>query len=35
MKIYQRLSFPFGVEGGMLDVIVLIPDHRISIYFSE
>ena len=25
-------SFPFGIEGGMWDVIVLIPDHRLSIY---
>ena len=26
-------SVPFGIEGGMLDVIVLIPDHCLSIYF--
>ena len=26
-------SFLFGIEGGMGDVIVLIPDHCISIYF--
>ena len=26
-------SFPFGIEGGMWDVIVLIPDHCLSIYF--
>ena len=25
--------FPFGIEGGMWDVIVLIPDHCLSIYF--
>ena len=24
-------SLPFGIEGGMLDVIVLIPDHCLSI----
>ena len=23
-----------GIEGGMWDVIVLIPDHCLSIYFS-
>ena len=27
-------SFPFGIEGGMWDVIVLIPDHCLSIYFA-
>ena len=26
--------FPFGIEGGMWDVIVLIPDHCLSIYLS-
>ena len=26
-------SFPFGIEGGMWDVNVLIPDHCLSIYF--
>ena len=26
--------FPFGFEGGMWDVIVLIPDHCLSIYFK-
>ena len=25
--------FPFGIEGGMWDVIVLIPDLCISIFF--
>ena len=24
---------PFGIEGGVLDVIILIPDHYLSIYF--
>ena len=28
-------SFPFGIEGGMWDVIVLIPFHCLSIYFSD
>ena len=27
-------SFPFGTEGLMSDVIVFIPDHCLSIYFS-
>ena len=26
-------SFPFSIDGGMWDVIVLIPDHCLSIYF--
>ena len=25
--------FPFCIEGGMWDVIVVIPDHCLSIYF--
>ena len=28
-------SFPFGIEGGMWDAIVLIPDHYLSIYFLQ
>ena len=31
---YVCPSFPFGIEVGMWDVIVLIPNHCISIYFS-
>ena len=27
-------SFSFGIEGGTWDVIVLIPDHCLSIHFS-
>ena len=27
-------SFPFGIEGGVRDEIVLIPDHCLSIYFA-
>ena len=27
-------SFPFGSEGGMWDLIVLVPDHCQSFYFS-
>ena len=26
-------SFPFGIEGRILDVTVLIPEHCLSIYF--
>ena len=26
-------SFPFGFEGGICDLVVLIPDHCLSIYF--
>ena len=28
------LLYPFGFEGGIWDLIVLLPDHCISIYFS-
>ena len=28
-------SFPFGIEGRMWVVIVLIPDHYLSIYFTS
>ena len=28
-------SFPFGIKGGMWDVIVLIPNHCLSIYFKQ
>ena len=27
-------SFPFDFEGGMWDLIAVIPDHCLSIYFS-
>ena len=27
------LSFPFGFEGGKLDLVVFIPDHYLSINF--
>ena len=27
-------SFPFGFDGGMGDLIVLIPDHCLYIYFK-
>ena len=27
-------SFPFGIKGRMWDVIVLIPDHNLSIYYT-
>ena len=28
-------SFTFGIEGGVWDVIALIPDHCLSIYFTS
>ena len=28
-------SFPFSIEGGLWDVIVLIPVHCLSIYFEQ
>ena len=27
--------FPFGFEGRMWDLIVLVPDHCLSFYFDE
>ena len=33
-QIICVLSFPFGIEGGMWDVIVLIPDHCLSIFLE-
>ena len=38
---YKRLSicvytsFPFGFEGGMWDLIILVPDHFLSFYFAS
>ena len=35
VNVYQSLlcpSFPFGLEDGMWDVIILISDHCLSIY---
>ena len=29
---FLSVSFPFGFESGMLDMIVLIPDHCFSVY---
>ena len=34
VKVCVCHSFSFGIDGGMLDVIVLIPDHCLSIYFD-
>ena len=28
-------SFPFGIKGRMWVVIVLIPDHCLSVYFTS
>ena len=35
VNVYEcvRASFPFGFHGGIRDLIVLIPDHCLSIYF--
>ena len=29
----QQQQLPIGLEGGMLDLVVLIPDHYLFIYF--
>ena len=28
-------AFRFGFEGGMWDLLVLVPDHCLSFYFSS
>ena len=35
VNVYQFVcaSFPFGIEYGMWDLTVLIPDHCLSVYF--
>ena len=39
VNVYQFLcvcpAFPFGFEDGMCNLIVLIPDHCLSIYVSS
>ena len=38
MNVYQFVcvcsSFPFVFEGGIWDLIVLIPDHGLSFYIT-
>ena len=36
VNVYQfvLVSFPFGFEGGMWDLIELVPDHCLSFYFT-
>ena len=34
LSIYVYTYFPFGFEGGMWDLIVLVPDHRLF-FFTE
>ena len=31
--LFLLVSFPYGFECGMLDLIILIPDHCLSINF--
>ena len=33
-SIYVFSYFPFGFEGRMWDLIVSVPDHCLSFYFS-
>ena len=35
LSICVGSSFPFGFEGGMCDMIVLGPEHCLSIYFTS
>ena len=35
LSIFAMPIFPFGFEGGMWDLIVIIPDHCLSIYFDN
>ena len=32
---YFEVDFPFGFEGRMWDLIVSVPDHCLSFYFSR
>ena len=35
LSFYVFSCFPFGFEGRMCDLIVSVPDHCLSFYFSE
>ena len=35
VKVYLVLSVSFGFEGVMWNLIVLIPDHCLSVYFAR
>ena len=35
LSIYVFSCFPFGFEGRMWDLIVSVPDHCLSFYFSH
>ena len=35
LSIFVRPSFPFGFEGEMWVLIVLVPDHCLSFYFGN
>ena len=34
LSVYVFSYFPFGFEGRMWDLIVSVPDHCLSVYFS-
>ena len=34
LSVYVFCFFPFGFEGRMWDLIVLVPDHCLSFYFA-
>ena len=35
LSIYVFISYPFGFEGRIWDLIVSVPDHCLSVYFLE
>ena len=35
LSIYVFSYFPFGFEGRMWDLIVLVPDHCLSFYLAS
>ena len=35
LSICVYASFPFAFEGGMMDLIILVPVHCLSVYFSH
>ena len=34
LSVCECASFPFGFEGRMWDLVVLVPDHCLSFYFA-
>ena len=35
LSVFVCVSFPFGFEGAMWDLIILVSEHCISFYFTS